>query len=109
MSYLGQKYKRRYKRRYKSKGVPVGYPENWKYVGRWKERKLRKGLWGFKFRATKRRKARSYGNFGRGTFGAWDIRAKQYIRKTNKGEYQTHMVGFKRPIFFVVRKPKRRY
>lgn len=90
------------------RGVRPGYRENWKYTGRWSERKVRPGLWKFGFRATKRRRANSFGSFGRGTTGAWKINATQYIRKTNKGEYQTYMRGTKRPIFFNVRKPYRR-
>lgn len=88
------------------RGVPKNYREIWGYRGRWDERKLRKGLWAFKFKATKRRGSRSYGNFGKYTKGAWNIRAKQFILKTGKGKYQTVMVGFKRPIYFKVRKPK---
>lgn len=91
----------------KSRGVPIGYPENWTYRGRWKERKLRKGLWGFDFKATKRRRANSYGSFGKGTRGRWKIVAVQDIVKTNKGEYQTRMRGFKKPIYFVVKRPYR--
>lgn len=89
--------------RHDGKGVPAGYRENWKYVGRWSERKVRKGLWKFRFRATKRRKARSYGNFGKGTTGAWKINGIQYIKKTGKGEYQTDFRGTKRPLKFNVR------
>ena len=55
----------------KSKGVPPGYREIWGYRGRWDERKIRKGLWKFRFRATKRRKSKSYGSFGKGTKGVW--------------------------------------
>ena len=67
-------YRRYYKKRkYRRRGVPVGYNENWKYVGRWSEKKIKPGIWRFRFRATKRRKARGYGSFGKGTTGAWDI------------------------------------
>lgn len=97
----------KYKKRFQSKGVPSGYREIWNYRGKWDERKLRKGLWAFRFRATKRRKSNSLGNFGVGTKGIWDIRARQYIVKTNKGEYQTYMIGYKRPIMFKVRNPYR--
>lgn len=98
-------YNRNKKRRTTS--VPAGYKENWKYVGRWSERKVKKGLWKFRFRATKRRRAKSYGNFGRGTKGVWAIKGKQYIRKTGKGEYQTDFIGTKRPIKFNVVKTRK--
>lgn len=91
-----------------NKGVPSGYRENWKYVGKWSEKKLKKGLWKFRFRATKRRRAKGYGSFGVGTKGAWKIHGIQYIRKTGKGEYQTDFQGYKKPLYFKVRKPKRK-
>lgn len=94
---------------YNRKGVPKGYKENWKYTGRWSERKIRKGLWKFQFRATKRRKANTYGSFGKGTTGAWRINGIQYIKKTGMGEYQTDFRGYKRPLRFNVKRPKRRY
>lgn len=96
------------RRRFNKRGVPAGYKENWKYVGKWSEKKLRKGLWRFDFTATKRRKANSYGNFGKGTKGAWKINAIQYIVKTGKGQYQTRMIGTKKPLRFNVRRPRRR-
>lgn len=82
------------------KSVPPGYKENWTYRGRWSEKKLRKGLWKFTFTATKNRKAKTYGNFGKGTKGAWKINATQYITKTGKGRYQTKMIGTKKPLKF---------
>lgn len=102
---MAYKQKLKYRRR-RNLGVPAGYREVWGYRGVWDEKKLRKGLWAFQFRATKGRKSKSYGNFGRGTKGVWDIRAKQYIVKTGKGKYQTLMRGFKKPLVFRVRKPK---
>lgn len=92
------------------KGVPRGFRHNWKYKGRWKERKLRKGLWKIDFRATKSRKsAKSMGSFGIGTRGAWRINGIQYIRKTGKGTYQTRLVGYKKPMRFHVKRPRRRH
>lgn len=92
------------------RGVPSNYREIWNYKGKWDETKLKKGLWKFRFVATKRRKANSYGSFGKGTTGAWKINGIQYIRKTGKGEYQTDFRGYKKPIFFIVKQPqKRRY
>lgn len=85
------------------KAVPSGYQENWAYRGRWSEKKLRKGLWKFTFKATKNRRAKSYGNMGKGTTGAWKIDAIQYIRKTGKGRYETTMKGTKKPLKFTVR------
>lgn len=99
--------KKRYKKR--SKGVPAGYKEDWAYKGHWGEKKLKRGLWKFKFKATKKRRAGTYGGFGKGTKGAWRIKGVQYITKTGKGKYQTTMIGTKRPIYFNVRKPKRLY
>lgn len=91
----------------RNKGVPAGYKEAWKYVGRWREKKLRKGKWRFTFTATKRRRAKTYGSFGKGTKGAWKINAIQYIEKTGKGKYQTKMIGTKKPIKFHVKRPKK--
>lgn len=91
-----------------TRGVRPGYKEDWKYVGRWSEKKLKPGLWKFRFRATKRRRSRGYGSFGKGTTGAWKINGVQHIIKTNKGEYQTDFQGYKRPIYFNVKRPKRR-
>lgn len=62
--------------------VKPGYKESWKYVGRWREKKLRKGLWKFRFQATKRRRAKSYGQFGKGTKGAWKITIQIYMEDT---------------------------
>ena len=100
---------RRKRRKFSSSGVPAGYREDWAYHGHWGERKLRKGLWKFNFNATKRRRANSYGNFGKGTKGAWRINGIQYIEKTGKGKYQTRFVGYKRPLRFYVKNPKKRY
>ena len=64
------------------KGIKAGYIHNWKYKGAWNEKKIRKGLWRFSFRATKsHRGKRSEGNFGVGTKGAWRIKGMQYIKK----------------------------
>lgn len=99
--------RRRQKTRYKGNGVPPGYTENWAYHGRWSEKKIKKGLWKFRFRATKRRRATTFGSFGVGTTGAWSIKGIQYIKKTNKGEYQTDFRGTKVPIRFNVKRPRR--
>jgi len=100
---------RGYKKKRKSLGVPAGYKEDWAYHGHWGEKKLRKGLWKFRFTATKRRRADSYGSFGRGTKGAWKINGIQYITKTGKGKYQTTLIGTKKPIYFNVRQPKKKF
>lgn len=89
------------------RGVPKGYKEFWKYRGRWKERKLGKGFWGFTFKATKGRNSRSYGNYPRGSRFGWYIKARQYVIKTGKGRYQTIMKGTKRLIHSKVK--RRRY
>lgn len=98
--------KKKWNRRYR-KGVPKNFKHIWGYHGRWSERKVRPSLWRFKFVATKNKRARSMGNFGKGTKGAWNIKARQYITKTGLGRYQTTMVGTKRPIKFFVKRPRR--
>lgn len=97
----------------KELGVPLGYFENWKYNGRWKEKPIKrlangKKLWAFRFRAIKNRPATSYGSFGKGTVGRWKIVAYQDIKKIGKGKYVTDMKGFKTPIYFKVIKPRGR-
>lgn len=104
-------YRKKLKRYFKGKkvsGVPLNYPEDWAYRGHWKEKKIKPGIWKIDFRATKRRKARGYGGFGKGTKGRWKINAIQYITKTGKGKYQTRMKGTKKSLGFKVKKPKRR-
>lgn len=78
-------------------GVPKGYRHNWTYRGRWKERKLRPGLWKIDFRATKRTRS-GRGGPRRGSKIVWGIRAKQYAVKTGRGTYQTRLIGTKRVI-----------
>lgn len=75
--------------------VPRGYVHNWKYTGRWHERKVSPKKWKIDFRATKGKRARGYGNFGKGFRIKWRINAVQYAKKTGKGTYQTRMVGTK--------------
>jgi len=87
--------------------VPSGYRHIWKYNGIWDETKLQKGLWKIKFRATKNKKSTKYGQFGKGTKGAWKINATQYITKTGKGKYQTLMIGTKRPLKFYIKRGKK--
>lgn len=106
-----QMYKRAYKRRRKAgKGVPTGYFEDWKYVGRWKERKVRKGLWVGRFRATKTRmnKVRGWGSFGKGTKGRWKIVGVQDVVKVGKKKYLTDFKFVKKPVYFKVKKGYRR-
>ena len=81
------------------RGVPVGYKiPGWSYHGRWKERKVAPRRWKFHFQATKRRKSKGYGGHPKGRRITWDIKAKQKVVKTNKGEYQTSMRGTKKLI-----------
>lgn len=82
----------------KRKGVKKGFKHNWKYKGHWKEKKVGKGIWRIDFRATKGRKARSYGGYAKGSRLKWKINATQYAIKTGKGTYQTRMIGTKRLI-----------
>lgn len=89
------------------KGVPSGFRHKWSYLkSLWNEKKVRPGLWKFNWKATKRKRSRKWGNFGKGTKGAWKINAIQYIVKTGKGKYQTKMIGTKKPLKFYVKKPK---
>eukprot|EP00918_Siedleckia_nematoides_P078665 GHVU01172203.1.p1 GENE.GHVU01172203.1~~GHVU01172203.1.p1 ORF type:complete len:110 (-),score=3.28 GHVU01172203.1:76-405(-) len=104
-------YKQRLKKYFKGKrvsGVPVGYPESWDYNGKWNEEKVGHGKWKIDFRASKSRKASSYGSFGKGTTGTWLINAKQYIKKVGKGRYTTRMIGTKKSLGFKVKKPYKR-
>lgn len=103
------KQKQLYRRKY-NKGVPSGYYEDWLYVGRWKERKLRKGLWAGRFKATKTRKnfVRGWGSFGKGTHGRWKIIGVQDIKKIGKKKYATDFKFIKKPVYFIVKKPYRR-
>lgn len=94
---------------YKNKGVPKGFVHDWTYRGHWHEKKIRPGLWRFRFRATKNRKADRMGSFGIGTKGAWKIKGTQYIRKTGRGKYQTDFIGTKRPLKFYIKSKKRKW
>lgn len=90
------------------KGVPKGYRHIWGYRGRWDEIKVKPGLWRFTFQATKGHKGKkSYGNFGKGTKGAWYIQGIQYITKTGKGTYQTKLIGIKKPLRFYIKKGRK--
>lgn len=90
---------------YNKRGVPSRFRHVWGYKGVWDETKIRPRLWRFRFRASKGKKSKSYGNFGKGTTGAWKINGIQYIKKTGKGKYQTDFKGYKRPLYFKVKKP----
>lgn len=98
---------KRYYKGKRVKGLPINMPIAWKYVGRWREKKVKHGGWRFNFTATKRRKARSYGGLGKGTTGAWLIKGIQRIKKIGKGKYHTVLKGTKKSLGFRVRKPKR--
>ena len=77
-------------------GVYSGYKHKWKYVGRWEERKIGKRTWAIRFVATKNKKARGYGNVGRGSRFSWAFKnVRQRARKTGRGRYQTIMTGIK--------------
>ena len=98
-----------YKKKYRKSGVPIGYKENWKYVGKWSEKKIAPRTWKFRFQATKGRKSKGYGGFGKGTTGKWYIRGIQSVRKTGKGFYQTDFKGIKKSLGFKVKKTKKKY
>ena len=76
--------------------VRKGYKANWKYVGRWYERKIRPGVWKFAFVATKKRRAKSYGSIKRNDEINWTFgKVRQRVRKVGKGRYQTRLTGYK--------------
>lgn len=76
--------------------VKRGYRHKWKYVGRWEERKIGRGKWAFRFIATKNKKARGYGGFGRNSRFSWIFKGvTQRARKVGRGRYQTVMTGYK--------------
>lgn len=82
----------------RKRGVPINYKAFWHYNGVWKEKKIKPGNWNISFRATKNRKARSYGSHPKGRRIRWKIVAFQDVIKTKKGIYQTHMYGKKKLI-----------
>lgn len=76
--------------------VKVGYKNIWGYHGRWTETKIKKGLWKFRFVATKNKRASRYGPIGFGDQIHWGFRrVNQKVRKTGKGKYQTVLTGLK--------------
>lgn len=85
--------------------VKPGTRINWAYHGRWSEKKTGIGTWEGTFTATKRRSARSYGGYHKGTTGKWWIQGVQIVTKTAMGEYQTKFYFTKRNLGFNV--PKR--
>lgn len=105
MAYHKNQKRRGYKHQ-STLGVPKGYQHSWKYNGRWNEKKIRKGLWKIRFRATKSRGgSKKLGSFGIGTKGAWKISGIQYIKKIGPRKYQTTLIGTKKPLKFYVKKP----
>ena len=76
--------------------VRVGYKNIWGYHGVWTEKKIKKGLWRFRFVATKNRNSKSYGTIKFGDRIHWGFRrVNQKVRKTGKGRYQTILTGLK--------------
>lgn len=86
------------KRKKRIKGVPVKYKAYWRYKGVWKETKVKPGTWKLSFRATKNRKAKSYGSHPKGRRIRWKFTGYQDVIKTDKGKYQTHLYGTKRLV-----------
>lgn len=77
-------------------GVWTGYRAKWRYRGLWTEKKIRPGVWKFKFVATKGRPAKGYGSIARRDEINWSFgRVNQRVRKIGKGRYQTVMTGYK--------------
>jgi hypothetical protein len=82
--------------RKRKRGVKTGYRAFWGYRGVWSERKVGPGKWKFTFTATKGRASKGYGSVKRGSKINWKFRdVKQSVKKTNKGEYQTVLTGYK--------------
>jgi hypothetical protein len=76
--------------------VWTGYKNLWGYHGVWSEKKIKKGVWTFRFVATKNRKARAYGSIKYGDEIHWRFRnVNQRVRKIGKGKYKTVMTGMK--------------
>ena len=65
-------------------GVWTGYKAKWGYRGVWTEKKIRPGLWKFKFVATKSRQAKGYGSIARGDKIYWGL--EELIRELGKLE-----------------------
>lgn len=81
-----------------NRGVKTGYKAWWKYKGVWKEKKVKPGNWKLSFRATKNRKAKSFGSHPIGRRIRWKIIGFQDVIKTKKGQYQTHLYGNKKLV-----------
>lgn len=76
--------------------VKSGYRHIWGYKGVWREYKIRPGVWRFVFKATKRKRSKNYGSFGRGSKVEWRFgRVKQRAQKTKRGTYETVLTGYK--------------
>lgn len=91
------------------RGVKIGYYiPGWTYRGRWRERKLGRGIWRFSFKATKRRYAKSMGGHPLGRTIRWKINGYQDVVKTGLGRYQTHFYG-KKKLVKVGRKRLKRF
>lgn len=87
------------------RGVPTGYQHSWFYKGRWNERKVGRGRWKFRFRATKTRGGSSKGGFRRGQRIVWRISGYQTATKIGGRTYLTDFQGTKT----VIRTPRTRY
>lgn len=82
-----------------------GSRHNWTYRGHWYERKVKPGVWRFRFGATKFQKPRK--GVGKGSKYVWRIKATQRAVKTQSGRYRTRMHGFKSLIKATPRRRKK--
>lgn len=91
------------------RGVPVGYQEHWKYVGRWSEKKIAPGKWRFRFNAGKTRRS-GHGGPQPGTRITWGFKnVQQRVIKTRAGHYETEMTGIKYLKHASIQKKRKRY
>lgn len=86
----------------------VGGSHHWRYGGgHWYEKKVRPGVW--KFRYSSRKYQRPRPGVRSGSRYKWKINAVQYARKERSGRYSTHMVGQKKLIRARVKKRRFKY
>lgn len=87
-------------RKKRMRSVPRGYRHDWRYRGRWRERKVGRGKWKFDFRARKSRSvpAKSMGSVKKGDKITWRVRGTQTVTKVSKDQYSTRLVGSKKLV-----------
>jgi len=82
------------------RGVPRGYRHDWGYRGRWREVKVKRGEWRFRFDAVKSRgvPAKAMGSVPVGGRVRWRVSGVQTAVKVNRNQYRTRLVGVKRLV-----------